>query len=290
MAIIDYADVRSLRYAKLTPSAKALIPVLATLADNVTGRLSRKDSKIHTLKTYTGISRNSIRSGLRKLAKSKIISLERSQGQTAEITYLPITHYSATNPDPNLTNGWLRHNQPLVKLENKKNAVDPRHDSPKSERQLPCSLNTVLNTKTTTEATLPKSLIKEMIAKHGSSVVVPIYSELERMRKDDPQAIQNPGAYFRACCEKNWIPTSKTIQEKKLLMESREKARAAQDETDLEREERRQMIEAERNDPEAMKRIKAVQLSFTGMSTPSHSDRDAVSGHARVRNQDSGQD
>lgn len=285
MAIIDYADVRSLRYAKLTPSAKALIPVLATLADNVTGQLSKNDSKINTLKTYAGLSRTATRAALRKLKKSKIISLEHSQGQTAEITYLPIAHFTANSPDPNLTNEWSRHSHSLVKLENEKNAVDPRHDTPESERQLPCSLNTVLNTKTTTGPALSKMLIKEMIAKHGSSVVVSIISGMEKMQKDDPQAIQNPGAYFRTCCEENWIPTSKAIQEKKLLQESREKARAAQDTADLEHEKRRQTIEAERNDPETMKRIEAYQLSFTEMTTPSHSDHGAVSGHARPKKQ-----
>ena len=73
-------------------------------------------------------------------------------------------------------------------------------------------------------------------------------------------------------------------------MESSEKARAAQDEADLAHEKRRQMIEAERKDPEVMKRIEAYQLSFTGMSTPSHSDHDAVSGHARPQKEISGQD
>ncbi len=36
------------------------------------------------------------------------------------------------------------------------------------------------------------------------------------MQKEDPQVIKNPGGYFRACCEKNWIPTTKNVQEKKL--------------------------------------------------------------------------
>jgi len=288
MAVIDYHGVRSGAYAKLTLSAKALIPVLATLADNVTGTLTSKESKINNLKELTGISRNAVRSALKNLAKSKQISVEGSQGHPAQITYLPILNFTQNQEAGYPLSGQLANLSEDSQLF-KKNAIDPRHDLPKPERQIPCSLNTVLNTKTTTGPVLQKSLIKDMIAKHGSDVVVPIVFGMNDILEADPQAIKNPGGYFRACCEQNWVPTSKTIQEKKLIMESRERARAAQDAADAKEEKRRQQIRKEQNDPEAQKRIQAVQLSFMEMSTPSHSDNTAMSGHARLQKHNSGQ-
>lgn len=283
MAIIDYTDIHSLRYAKLTLPAKALIPVLATISDKTTGLVPSEHSKLNYIAALTGMSYNATREGLQLLHDTKRIDFSIVQGHPPRIIYLPTAQFSSKAGSP--PEGELalhqEENQESLNL-----TVKPLYDYSKEERQLPCSLNTPdLNIKTTTALTLSKKLVKEMIAKHGDSVVVSIISGMEEIQKSDPDAISSPGAYFRACCKKGWVPTTKNSQEKKLLQESREKARAAQDAADLEQEKRRQMIKAERNDPEVMKRIKAVQLSFTGMSTPSHSDHDAASSHAILQSE-----
>lgn len=262
MAIIDYDDITSMRFATLNLPAKALIPVLATISDKETGLVPSRLSKLGYIAGLTGISIRATQDALQELHDTNRISLTRVHGHPATIIYQPTAQFSSRAGEAGPAS-LERHVMPHQDLLNF--ATDTLTDSEKARTATSLLLNSSENSKTTTDA-LPveKSLIKAMIDKHGSSVVVEIISAMEEIQKEDPANIKSPGAYFRACCEKNWVPTMKTIQEKKLVRESREKARAAQDAADADQAKRRQMIKAQRNDPEVMKRIKASQLSFTG--------------------------
>ena len=87
MAIIDYLDVTSMRYATLTLSAKALIPVLSTLADKKTGLIPSHYSKLDTIAAFTGVSYNATRNGLQLLHDTSRIFLSIVKG----------LHYSSTS-------------------------------------------------------------------------------------------------------------------------------------------------------------------------------------------------
>ena len=94
MAIIDYNSILSLRYAALSPSAKILIPVLSTLADNGSGALSPAHSKAATLAKYAGIRPKAVRTGLRDLADANIVSIQTCNGKPPSIQYRPIIRIS----------------------------------------------------------------------------------------------------------------------------------------------------------------------------------------------------
>ena len=273
MAIIDYTDVISLQYAQLSLPAKALIPVLATLADKKTGLIPPHHSKVKTLAAFVGIGYNATRAGLQILHDTNRISLSIVQGHPPKIIYLPIAQFSsrAGSPPRGELAPLLEENQDLLNF-----APEPRPDSPDQERQDPCFNSLFKQFKTTTE-TIPKIVIKEMIREHGVSVVVDVISGMKK-KAEAGEKITNPGAYFRTCCSQGWIPTSTNIQEreKRAQGEAREKERQAQKEQAQDSLYRR--IEQEQNDPETQKRIKAAQANFWSNI---NADSEQISGHAR---------
>ena len=273
MAIIDYTDVISLRYAQLSLPAKALIPVLATLADKKTGLLPERQSKLDVLAAFAGISRNATREALQVLHNTKRISLSLVHGHPARIIYLPIAQFSSRAGDPPPAPLEIHD----VDLQDQLNfAPDQPPDSPDQERQDPCSNSLFKQFKTTTE-TIPKIVIKEMISEHGVSVVVDVISGMKK-KAEAGEEIENPGAYFRRCCTQGWVPTSKAIQEK----EKRQQSQAREKELQTLKEEAQEIlskrIEHEQNDPEAQKRIKAAQANFWSNI---NADSEQISGHAR---------
>lgn len=269
MAYIDYHDVRSGAFAKLSLPAQALIPVLSTLADKETAQLSKDDSKLPALQTICGMGRNTVRSGLRNLEKHKQISLTAKKGHPARITYLPLLNFiqNQNRKDQKDQDAREKESKAGCTLEGQlgvpqrdtqdlhENSAHPRYDYSKPERQIPCSLNTVLNTKKTT-TDIPAELIKAMIAKHGAEPVVSIISAMEKIMKAKPGKIRNPGGYLRDCCENGWLPTDKIIQEKEQIEERWARRKKSQAKADLAERARRERIEEERKDPMVQARIK----------------------------------
>lgn len=296
MAYIDYHDVRSGVFAKLSLPAKALIPVLSTLADKETAQLTKNDSKLPALQAISGMGRNPVRAGLRNLEKHKQISLTTTPGHPALITYLPLLNFIKN--DRRVQNargkeqiyGGPSEGHLAIPLRDSqlssKNYAEPRYDYSKPERQIPCSSNTGLNTKTTT-ADIPEKLIKALIAKHGAEPVVLTISAMEKIMKAKPGKIKNPGGYLRDCCENGWTPTDKIIQEKEQVEERRERQRESQAKEDLAERARREQIRKDQNDPALQRKIKQMTMSFMNLkATPSQPDSEAVSsGHARPINE-----
>ena len=258
MAVIDYNDVTSLRYAQLSLSAKALIPVLATLADKHSGLLPERLSKIKALAAFAGISPKSTRTALQVLHDTSRISLATSKGHPARIIYLPIAQFSSKAGSVTIT---YPDRQPLPTHDLLNITPDPPTDSAKSERQDPCSNSLFKQFKTTTGLPVSKMLIKSMISRHGSSVVVKVISGMEK-KSAAGEKITSPDAYFRRCCMEGWEPTSKNIQEQesRAQREARENERRAQENEAYEAH--RLRIEQQQNDPEAQKRIQAAQDEF----------------------------
>lgn len=270
MAYIDYHDVRSGAFAKLSLPAQALIPVLSTLADKETAQLSRDDSKLPALQIICGMGRNTVRSGLRNLEKHKQISLTAKKGHPALITYLPLLNFikNQNRKDQKDQDARREDSKTGYPLEVQlgvpqrdtqnlhKNDAHPRYNYSETERPIPCSLNTVLNTNKTTTADVSPEFIKVMIAKHGAEPVVSIVSAMEKIMKARPDQIKNPGGYLRDCCENGWIPTDKIIQEKEQIEEAWKRRIETQAKEDLAERTRRESIRAERDDPMVQARIK----------------------------------
>ena len=275
MAIIDYSDVTSLRYAQLTPSAKALIPVLATLSDKKTGLLAAYHSKLTTLASFAGISYNATRAALQVLHDTNRISLDIVHGHPPRIVYLPIAQFSTRAGSPTIGGLDLQplENQGLLNF-----APEPRPDRQNQERHDSCSNSLFKQYKTTTAASIPKKVIKDMLTQHGERVVVEVISGMEK-KAEAGEEIENPGAYFRRCCGQGWVPTSTNIQEreKRAQGEAREKERKRQEQEVQESLSRR--IEQEQNDPEAQKRIRAEQAKLWSNL---NAESEETSGHARA--------
>lgn len=275
MAIIDYLDVTSMRYAALTLPAKALIPVLATLADKKTGLIPPHHSKLDAIAAFTGISYNATRAGLQVLHDTNRISLSIVKGHPARIIYLPVAQFSTRAGSPR--GGELGphevESQDLLNF-----APDTLPDSENQERQDPCSLNRPFKQKTTTALPVPKMLIKAMISRHGSDVVVAVISGMEK-KIAAGEEIDNPGAYFRKCCQNGWEPSSKAIEEKEKIAEQRKREKERQAKQDQEQKALAAQIEKERNDPEAQARVAAAQAEF--WNRLDSTSVAVTSGHAR---------
>jgi hypothetical protein len=267
MAIIDYTDILSGTYANLSLPAKALIPVLATLADKITGLLPKRHSKLEQLAKFAGISPRATQTALTLLHETDRIILTKIQGHPASIIYQPIAQFSskagnAPPATPATHDVPLQPNQPSINFH-----LVPTPHAPGQERQDPCSsLNSSL--KTTTAYDIPKMVLKDMINKHGINVVVEILNGMKR-KKEVGEKIENPGAYFRQCCKNGWVPDSKALQEK-AASEKRFKflilnqaAKDAQYEAMVKR------LQEERDDPVIQTHIQNVQDEFwTKISGP----------------------
>jgi len=246
MAIIDYDDVTSLRYARLTLTAKALIPVLATLADKNTGLLPERHSKLDTLAAFAGISRRATSDALDKLHKTKRISLTRSHGHPAKIIYLPIAQFSSKAGEA-MVASLERQPLPLQDLLNLPS--NPRHDKPKLKWQIPCLTGLFKQFKTTTHNSAADRVSLEAVKKarelHGS-VVSKILEELRWFNGE----VENAEAYFWTCCRTHTIPASKTATARKKsylgnIKRQERELREQQEQLDLVNQ-----YERERNDPE----------------------------------------
>jgi hypothetical protein len=274
MAVIDYSDVTSLRYAKLSPSAKALIPVLATLADKQSGLLPQRFSKLQVLATFAGISPRSTGPALQKLHDTKRISLSITHGHPAQIIYLPIAQFSSRAGEATISS---LERQPLPLQDQLIFSPDQPPDSQNQERQDPCLNSLSKQFKTTTGLPVPKILIKEMIRTHGASVVVKVISGMEK-KAAAGEEIENPGAYFRQCCQNGWEPTSKNIQEKEKRAEQEARAKERQTHEKEAQEAHLLHVQQEQSDPDVQKRIRAAQDDFwKNLDT----FPDQASGHAR---------
>lgn len=289
MAIIDYSLIRSGKYSSLSPSAKALIPVLSTLCDNFTGAIPEKDSKARVLASYAGISIRSVQDALLELSGDtyKIVSMDTHSGRPPSIQYLPVIQISklwsqaqevgngCRPEDPKLGNG-CRGDTPLSPPENP--------PQPPSSQAIPTTAISLLplNNKdlTTTKLPVPKILIKEMISAHGPGVVVKVISGMEK-KAAAGEIIEYPGAYFRRCCANGWEPTSKAIQDKEKAGARRAAAAAAEADHRLLQEEHALKVRQEQADPAAQARISHVQEEFWATLD---ADPDSASGHGQPAN------
>lgn len=254
MAIIDYSDVLNLGYAKLSLPAKALIPVLATLADKTTGLLPQRFSKLNVLATFAGISRSATQAALLLLDKTKRISYSRAQGHPARILYQPISNFSSRAGEvrPTSLERYVIPPQPELTL-----SPDQPPSPPEQERQEPCLNSSLKQFKTTTDS-IPRGVLRDMILDYGATVVVSVLSGMKKMEG----SIDNPAAYFRKCCLENWVPTNKKIRDEEAARVRIKRRDELQEERDRETDAHHRRIEAENDDPDIQDRIKRVQQQF----------------------------
>lgn len=254
MAIIDYSDILNLGYAKLSLPAKALIPVLATLADKNTGLLPQRFSKLDVLATFTGISRSAIQQALLLLDKTKRISYSPLHGHPARILYQPISNFSSHAGEVRPTS-LERYDVPLQTELTLSPEQPPK--PPEQERQDPCSNTSLKQFKTTTDS-IPKRVLRDMILNYGATVVVSVLSGMKKMEG----TIDNPAAYFRKCCLENWVPTNKKIRLEEAARVRLQIQNEAQEHQNRERDAHHRRIEAENDDPDVQDKIKRVQQQF----------------------------
>jgi hypothetical protein len=208
MAIIDYSDVTSGRYAKLTLSAKALIPVLATIADKETGIISPPRNKIDYISKLAGISRKSTWSALELLSKTKRISYTKIHGHPGQIIYLPIAQFSSKAGEVTITSPE-RYSLPLqeeIELD-----LKPHEQRPDLKWQIPCLTGPLKQFKTTTAADrLSLASIQKAKETHPSVV----FKILDALKWFDGE-IEDVEAYFWSCCRTHTIPTSAKARQRK---------------------------------------------------------------------------
>ncbi len=275
MAIIDYHLVQNGLYAKLSPSSRILIPVLSTLCDNYTGEIPAKQAKASYLALKAGLTSKSVRAALKELAKDqyKIVALEMGSGRISSIQYRPVVRLAKQNSTKQVTSTALP-SKPVTITEQTGNHYRFNSDlflseTPPESAETQPSPNLAsdllfLNNRfklTTTDLPVPKMLIKAMISRHGSEVVVKVISGMEK-KFAAGEEIDNPGAYFRKCCLNGWEPSSKAIQEKEKLAERKAREKERQEKQDQDRQAMAAQIEEERNDPERMARVAAIQAEF----------------------------
>lgn len=270
MAIIDYSDVLNLGYAKLSLPAKALIPVLATLADKKTGLLPERFSKLDTLATFAGISRRATQIALQLLGDTKRISISLVHGHPAQILYQPIAQFSSRAGEAPRAS-LERHDVPLqpeLTL-----SPDQPPEPPEPERQEPCLNSSLKQFKTTTDS-IPKGVLRDMLLRYGATVVVSVLSGMKNMEGE----IANPAAYFRKCCQENWVPSNKKIRDEEAARVRIKRRDELQEERNRETDAHHRRIEAENDDPDVQDRIKRLQQQlWTNLNA---SPPDAISGHA----------
>ena len=265
MAIIDYHLVQNGLYAKLSPSSRILIPVLSTLCDNYTGEIPAKQARASYLALKAGLTPKSVRAALKELAQDsyKIVALKTTIGHPPSIQYRPVIRLAKQNNAGSVTNTDLLGNHYRASTE----STTPENPQELAETQSSEEMaQSLLFFKqpvklTTTGLPVPKMLIKSMIQRYGSEVVVKVISGMEK-KIAAGENIDNPGAYFRKCCLNGWEPSSKAIQEKEKRTEREAREKERQERQRQLHDEHSQRVAQEQADPDTMARIKAVQNSF----------------------------
>lgn len=251
MAVIDYRYVRDGHYAKLYKPARILIPVLATLANRETGAIPPETSTARELGRLAGLSERTVREALLALKTAKIIALKSGSGRIPSIQYRPPLQIPK-KVNPTALSGQKDRFQPELQT-----APPPAPHTSPQERQEPCSSNYSFKEETTTPLPVPKSLIKLMIKEHGPDVVVRIIKGMEEIG-----GIENPGAYFRRCCEKGWIPTSKKARARMETTASDLRTKAAQEKRLKENDENFVLVMKQHDDPAIQAKIAKCQQDF----------------------------
>ncbi len=153
---------------------------------------------------------------------------------------------------------------------------EPPTDSPGQERQDPCSsLNSLLQT--TTELSIPETVLKDMLTKHSLKLVVEILNGM-KTKMESGEMIKNPGAYFRQCCLNGWVPDSIAIRNKAAAVKRAALQRSNQKAKDAQYSEMLKRHNKERDDPAIQAHIKQLQDQFfsnleilpPGAETPTH--------------------
>jgi len=242
---IDPQLVLSKFYSSLSPSAQRLIFVAASVANYKTGQFFHS---IESLASYAGMSRAATKRAIRELEHAKLIMRELRPGQSSRYTYLfTVESTRVTSDPPHATTRVMDDPDPGHQRPNTRVTHDP----------LTTNNNNLLRT-TTAAARISPALIAEVKAVYGSERVEQVVAAMSKMNG----YIKDANAYFRACVQRGWIPTSKKIRE---LDEMREKERRYEEEQEKKRQEwekLREQVERESRDPEIQARIKAICDEF----------------------------
>ncbi len=265
MAIIDYHLVQNGLYAKLSPSSRILIPVLSTLCDNYTGEIPAQQARASYLALKAGLTPKSVRAALKELAQDtyKIVALKTTPGHPPSIQYRPVVRLAKQESPGSVTitdqlgNGYRASSD----ITTPEIPQEPAETQPSEEMAQSLLFFKQPDKLTTTGLPVSKMLIKSMISRHGSEVVVKVISGMEK-KIAAGEKIDNPGAYFRKCCLNGWEPSSKAIQEKEKLAERKAREKEQQEKQDQDRQAMAAQIEEERNDPEKMAKVAAIQAKF----------------------------
>lgn len=276
MAIIDYNSIHSGAYAKLSLSAKALIPVLSTLCDDWSGALSPEDSKHARLAALSGLSVKSVKRALPALAATDIISIVTQSGKPASIQYLPQVRFSkqggvnstprSQSPTTQVTESYqvghydlppIDDNQPqtpTVTAQNKngKNVALNNRSNNGLKQQQPASAS---QNGTSAASKVRESLIKHMRKEHGYRLVNDILDAMKFLNGE----VENPNAFFNYFCSRGIVPTYKSIQERKKAIEAAQRRQDAQAEAQRSFNAKVEEFKRERADREAQARVKKHQ-------------------------------
>jgi hypothetical protein len=276
-------------FAKLSLKAKAMLFVVEHVRNYETNEFFHR---VELLAKLAGIDKNRAFDAIKELEDWQIISHESRPGRSsvrkfhpelaAEPTrnLTPTTHtqkacdthtQKACEPTRNLLVGTgvkygdkpaenqasaEEFSQPLI-LSTDPNTFLNNNRTEKPLENVVVSFKSVETAKLTAADKIPKSLINEMRSKHGSDLVEDILVALESLNGE----IKNPAAYFRTCCTKGWIPTSKNARKRAdaELM----KARAQEMEERLQRESDEEWNE-KLKDPETQKLLEKYSKILLG--------------------------
>lgn len=195
MAFIDFNFIWSGHYAKLKDPTKILLYVIAGVCNHTTGEFYHG---VPTLAHLAGISERSTQYALRELETHDppIISSEPRPGKPANKTHLPTAKFTQD------------------KFSQKRGAPHAPGGAPHApvpvHHMHPNNRGTTTDKTTTAANQISPALIADMTELYGEKRVLNVVVSMRSMNGE----VKNANAYFRVCCERGWIPTSRKAKER----------------------------------------------------------------------------
>lgn len=226
MAFVDFHFVWSGKYANLKDPTKILLYVIAAVCNHQTGEFYHS---VPTLAHLAGISERSTRYALQELEQydPPIVSQEPQDGKPSIKTHLPTAAFN--RPAPHAGGPAPHAGVPLQEMQGNNRGTTTEETTTAADR-------------------ISLSLIRAMTDLYGAEAVSRVVVAMKSMNGE----VKNANAYFRVCCEKNWIPTNKKARQREEKLR-REEARRRQQEQQQE-EFDRMVREREEADPEVARR------------------------------------
>jgi len=205
-------------FAKLSPSAARMLYVIEHVKNHKTNEFFHR---VELLAEYAGLSRSYAFVGLAELLKWNIISRKKHPGKSSTYVWHPeLAKKPEAQPvqeiwtDPSRKSGRHPSRKPgHVTTDLNRSFITTTNvdNSENSKENVVVSVNSVEKQELTAADKIQKSLINEMRSKYGSDIVEDVLIAMENFNGE----IKNPGGYFRSCCQRGVIPTSKIATERR---------------------------------------------------------------------------